>query len=90
MSDDIETDLIGFFPGHSFDLEEATSLINHEIVQMEDKQLLPKPPHDKVGFIVGVLHVNEEIELVIRLDRKLAQVTKAEFEANFLVVPEPF
>ena len=89
MSDKFETDFFGVFSGGSFSLEEATSLINHEVVHLEDENLLPKPPHEKVGLIVGVLHVNEEVELIIKLDKKLAQVNKAEFEANFILVPEP-
>jgi hypothetical protein len=89
MTDELESKTFGLVSGEVFELDEATKLINHEVVHSIDHKLLPMPPHDKVGFIVGVLWVNEEIELIIKIDKKLAQVNKEEFAEHFLIVPEP-
>ncbi len=89
MTDELEIETFGFISGEAFELDEATKLINNEVVHSHDHQLLPFPPHNKVGFIVGVLWVNEEIEVVIKIDKKLAQVNKEEFTEHFLLVPEP-
>jgi len=89
MTDELEIKTFGLFSGETFELDEATKLINYEVVHSKDHHFLPLPPHDKVGFIVGVLWVNEEIELIIKIDKKLAQVNKEEFTEHFLIVPEP-
>jgi len=71
-----------------FNLKEACSLMCREIVRNEDAELLPNPPHSKVGIIVGVLAVNDEIELVIKFSEGMDQLTKTEFCADYKLVPE--
>lgn len=71
-----------------FELKEACALMCREIVRNEDVALLPNPPTMKVGIIVGVLAVNEEIELVIRFSEGMDQVDKTEFCADYKLVPE--
>lgn len=87
MTEEQSLKMIGFLPGESFDLEEATSLINYEVVRSTDEHLLPTPPHEKVGFIVGVIWMNDEIEILIRIEEKVAQLTKAEYLDSFILVP---
>lgn len=88
MTEEQNIVIAGLLPNEAFDLKEATSLINYEVVRISDGHLLPKPPHEKVGFIVGVIWINDEVEVLVRIEKKLAQLTKLEFLANFILVPD--
>lgn len=79
---------IDWDPTLTFNLQEACSLMCREIVRNEDAHLLPKPPIMKSGNIVGVLAVNDEIELVIRFPEGMDQVTKTEFCGDYKLVPD--
>lgn len=71
-----------------FELKEACSLMCREVVRSEDAHLLPKPPVMKTGNIVGVLAMNEEIEVVVRFTEGMEQLTKTEFCGDYKLVPE--
>ena len=87
MADEFEIDVIGSLnPELQFELDEAVSLINHEVINQQDQPLLPNIPMDKVGIVVGVLWLNEEVEIIIRIGKDLAQVTKQEYLGNFLLI----
>lgn len=71
-----------------FELKEACALMCREVVRSEDAHLLPKPPVMKTGNIVGVLAMNEEIEVVVRFTEGMEQLTKTEFCGDYKLVPE--
>lgn len=71
-----------------FELKEACALMCREVVRGEDAHLLPKPPIAKTGNIVGVLAMNEEIEVVVRFSEGMEQLTKTEFCGDYKLVPE--
>ncbi len=77
-------DLIGDWGGYT--LEEATALIHAEIVRKEDYS--KNPPMEKRGFIAGLVSLNDEIELLLKFDEALIQVTKAAFEKDIIVMPD--
>jgi hypothetical protein len=71
-----------------FQLEEAACMVHREVIKRKDFACLPLPSIDKLGIIVGLLDINEEIELVIRWPDRLDQYSKLEFCDEFLLVPE--
>lgn len=75
-------------PTLRFNLEEAACMVYREIVKIEDRTYLPNPPTAKVGVVVGLLDINEEIELIVRWIDHMDQYVKAEFCSEFKLVPE--
>jgi len=71
-----------------FQLQEACSLMCREVVRNRDVKLLPKPPVMKSGNVVGVIAMNEEIELIVRFPDEMLQLTKTEFCGDYKLVPE--
>lgn len=71
-----------------FELKEACSLMCREVIRNQDVHLLPKPPIMKTGNIVGVIAMNEEIELIVRFPESMEQLTKTEFCGDYKLVPE--
>ena len=70
-----------------FRIDEACQLLNLEIVRVEDRSYLPLPPNEKVGIVVGVLTMNEEIEVLVRFVSSVEQLIKTEFCGDYIVVP---
>ncbi len=83
-----EVDFFDWDTSLQFELTEACSLMCREVVRTEDAELLPRPPITKTGNIVGVLAVNEEIEIVVRFPEGMEQLTKTEFCGDYKLVPE--
>lgn len=74
------------FVGFGYTLEEATQLMHQEV--MFKKDLNEPKTLQNTGLVSGILHVNEEIELVIQFYDKLAQFTQAEFDENLTVITD--
>jgi hypothetical protein len=73
----------------SFTVEEACQLLNHEVIRLEDRAYLPIPPNDKVGIIVGVLTMNEEVEVLVKFfSTGMEQLVKTELCGDYIVVPD--
>ncbi|WP_415906256.1 hypothetical protein ACMXYX_15820 [Neptuniibacter sp. QD72_48] len=68
-----------------FDLDEAISLLHQEIVRLEDRAYLPIPPNDKAGLIVGVIDLNDEVEVLVKFEEGVLQLTKNELRTGFLM-----
>ena len=80
-----DDDLVTFaYVGLGYTLEEATKLMHQEV--MLNKDLNQPQTIQNTGLVSGILHVNEEIELVVQLHEHLAQFTKAEFESKLTVI----
>ncbi len=71
-----------------FNTEEAACMMNREIVKIRDRAYLPNPPTEKVGIVVGILNINEEIELIVRWIDHMDQYNKAEFCSEYKLVPD--
>lgn len=71
-----------------FELTEACALMCREVVRNRDVNLLPKPSVVKTGNVVGVIAMNEEIELIVRFPEEMLQLTKTEFCGDYKLVPE--
>lgn len=68
-----------------FDIDEAVGLIHQEVVHIQDRAYLPIPPNDKAGLIVGVIEMNDEVEVLVKFPGKVLQLTKAELKTGFLM-----
>jgi len=71
-----------------FDLSEACSLLYREVIHNEDRDQLPKPSISKSGIVVGVLTMNEEIEVLVKFSNQMEQLTKTEFCGDFTLVSD--
>ncbi|MAD52846.1 MULTISPECIES: hypothetical protein [unclassified Idiomarina] len=63
-----------------FDLEEATSLIHMAIHRAGIEQ----PKFEDIGLIVGVLAMNDEIEVVVKFHDGLRQFTRRELGGSYV------
>lgn len=89
MGNEYELETIGVWDDDlTFDLQEATSLIYKEIIRIQDRACLPKPPIDKIGIICGLLSLNEEIEVVVRFPEGLEQLCKTELCGDYILVEQ--
>jgi len=80
-----KTELATFeFVGFGYTLEEAVKLMHQEVMYKKD---LNKPRTlENIGIVSGILHLNEEIELVVQFYERMAQFTQSEFEELIQVV----
>ncbi|MBV1905651.1 MAG: hypothetical protein KUG75_06210 [Pseudomonadales bacterium] len=62
----------------TFELQEAIKLINKTVLMKEDGEF-PVPGIGALGVISGVLTLNEEVEVVIKLIDRVTQMTKQEY-----------
>jgi len=69
-----------------FTIADATPLLNAHVIRKED--LSEKPALDKIGFVAGVLTLNEEIELVVKFFDGVHQYTKHEFYIQLALINE--
>ncbi len=89
MSDEIDIDIIGnILPMMVFEIDECVAMLNCEIIRKEDSHYLPKPPVEKIGIAVGVLTMNNEVELLVQFGSKMEQLRKMEFYANFIALDD--
>lgn len=87
MGNEYELETIGVWDDElAFDLREATALIYKEIIRIQDRSYLPKPPIEKIGIICGILTLNDEIEVVVRFPEGLDQLSKTELCGDFILV----
>ncbi|SEB17799.1 hypothetical protein SAMN02745729_13111 [Marinobacterium iners DSM 11526] len=87
MSRDYDIETFGDWnPELSFELNEAVSLFYKEVIRIQDRAHLPKPPIEVIGIVCGVLTLNDEIEVIIRFPNKLEQLCKTEFCGDFILV----
>ena len=85
--DNTNEDLATFeYVGFGYTLEEATKLMHQEV--MRNKELTKRKTIQNTGLVSGILHLNEEIELVIQFYSRIEQFTKTEFQENITVVTD--
>ena len=75
-------------PALTFSLQEAYQLLNHEVIRAVDRHELPKPSIEKTGIIVGILTMNDEIEILIKFMDGMVQLIKTELCGDFIMVPD--
>lgn len=82
-----DVDFVDWIPEMRFTKDEACAFINYEVIRLDDKDSLPSPPISKIGLVVGVLVMNEEIELLVKFGKVMEQLVKAEFCGDYIIVP---
>ena len=70
----------------SFSLEEAVALMNLHVVRAEHMSASPSIEH--MGYIAGVVSLNDEIEILVKFSDELMQINKAGFEDLLDVVDD--
>jgi len=63
-----------------FEIDEAVSLLNMAIHRAEVKT----PRFEDIGLIVGVLCMNEEVEVIVKFHNELRQFTRSELGLNYV------
>ena len=90
MTDETAISEIGDWdPSRQFSLEEAVTLINRIVVNRPDKHyenVKRDMPIECLGIVSGVLTLNDEIEVLVKLYTEVRQYNKAAFEKNFMLV----
>jgi len=89
MSREFDIEMFGDWnPEQQFQLEEAFELMHREVIRIGDRACLPTPPIEKIGLILGVLALNDEVEIIVRFPDAMEQLCKAELFGDFIIVPE--
>lgn len=70
-----------------FTVEEVIKLINFPVVKIErGDNFLP----ENIGLVVGVLTLNEQVEVVVKFIDRVSQFTKSEFFRHYRVLHDDF
>jgi hypothetical protein len=69
----------------SFNIDEVVRLINRPIIRNEKgNKFIP----ENIGLIVGVVTLNQEVEMVVKFIDRITQFTKTEFNKAYRVIEE--
>lgn len=75
----------------TFSLEAATALIGVEVTRKNHVAEHSHPiPDDFIGEIVGLITLNDELELLIKFLSGLEQVAKEAFDEEYTVLHAPY
>jgi len=72
----MDIEIFGF--GDQFTPQEAFDLLNSHVVKKEDENN-KNLPIEKVGFVAGIITLNDEVEVMIKFPKQLLQLTKIKF-----------
>ena len=64
--------------GDQFTLQEAFELLNSHVVKKKDEEN-ENLSIDQIGFIAGVLTLNDEVEVMVKFPKEIIQLTKIAF-----------
>jgi hypothetical protein len=64
--------------GDQFTPQDAFELLNSHVVKKEDENN-KNLAIDKIGFVAGVITLNDEVEVMIKFPKELLQLTKTVF-----------
>ncbi len=68
-----------------FSVAEVVELLNNPVIKTErGTEFLP----ENIGLIVGVLILNEQVEMVVKFVDRVTQFTKAEFSGKYKVIKD--
>jgi len=70
-----------------FSVDEVVKLFNYPVIKSDrGTKFLP----ENIGLIVGVLILNEQVEMVVKFVDRVTQFTKPEFESHYRVLRDDF
>ena len=64
--------------GDQFTLDDAFELLNCHVVKKGDEEKA-ESTIDVIGFVAGVITLNDEVEVMIKFPKELIQLTKTAF-----------
>jgi hypothetical protein len=79
-------EIFGF--GDQFTPQEAFELLNSHVVKKEDEKN-KNLPIEKIGFVAGVITLNDEVEVMIKFPKELIQLTKIAFNEQMTLLEMP-
>ncbi|CAM3730989.1 hypothetical protein [Rheinheimera salexigens] len=69
----------------SFSIDEVVNLINKPVIRHNrGDKFVP----ENIGLVVGVVTLNEEVEMVVKFIDRITQFTKTEFNKSYRVIKE--
>ncbi|GGX55511.1 hypothetical protein [Saccharospirillum salsuginis] len=74
-------------PMNGFTIQDAVTYLNYPVAD-KSKPASERYQLMELGLIVGVLTLNDEVELVIKIGGGVEQYTRHEFSAKFEVVDD--
>jgi|GEM_PF-2556317 len=74
------------YVGFGYTLEKAVKLMHREV--MQKNKFNQKRSLQNTGLVSGILHINEEIELVVQFYDHIEQFTESEFESKLCVLED--
>ncbi len=74
--------------GEQFTTEEAFKLLNCHVVKKEDENN-ENLAIEQIGFIAGVLTLNDEVELMVKFPKEIIQLTKTTFTEKMSLLEMP-
>jgi len=79
-------EIFGF--GDQFTPQDAFELLNSHVVKKADENN-KNLPIEKIGFVAGVITLNDEVEVMIKFPKELIQLTKETFEKQMTLLEMP-
>jgi len=79
-------EIFGF--GDQFTPQEAFELLNSHVVKKEDENN-KNLAIEKIGFVAGVITLNDEVEVMIKFPKQLIQLTKTAFAEQMTLLEMP-
>jgi len=74
--------------GDQFTAQEAFELLNSHVVKKKNENN-KNLPIEKIGFIAGVITLNDEVEVMIKFPKQLIQLTKTAFAEQITLLEMP-
>ncbi|GAA6173913.1 hypothetical protein NBRC116592_35830 [Colwellia sp. KU-HH00111] len=71
--------------GDQFTLNDAFELLNCHVVKKGDEKK-SESTIEVIGFVAGVITLNDEIEVMIKFPKELVQLTKSGFSDNITLL----
>ena len=86
MTESTEYEATFEYVGFGYTLDKAVPLMHQEVMFTRD--LNETKTLQNTGLVSGILHLNEEIELVVQFHEGIKQFTQKEFEAELTVITD--
>jgi hypothetical protein len=74
--------------GDQFTPQEAFELLNSHVVKKENENN-KNLAIEKIGFVAGVITLNDEVEVMIKFPNELIQLTKVTFSEQMTLLEMP-
>lgn len=71
--------------GDQFTIEEAVTLLNSHVVKKGNEELAAHT-NDVIGFVAGVITLNDEIEIIIKFFTEMIQLNKTAFHEEMTLL----